>query len=149
MIIHIDISGQIQQKNYDSAVGFKRSDGLTNSIFLKKEIKKELIDKYKGQITNIIEKVHCILIYYCLTEHLEDVIEIKICKDCNPRKIKFFLPYLFKEHSYFNSIKINFREGQESKSKGHKIALRTHRRRKHASRLLSKDDIENKLFLFK
>ncbi len=27
MIIQVDISGQIQQKNFDSALGFKRNDG--------------------------------------------------------------------------------------------------------------------------
>jgi len=92
MIIHIDISGQIVQKNHDSAMGFKRSDGLTNSVFLKKEIKKELLNKYKGQVTNLIEKTHTILVFYCIQNHLGNVKEIKICKDCNPRKIKFFIP---------------------------------------------------------
>lgn len=149
MIIQIDISGQIQQKNYDSSVGFKRNDGLTNSVFLRKETKKEIISKYKGQVTNLIEKVHCILVYYCIKDYLEKVKEIKICKDCNPRKIKYFLLLLFKGNSHFSNIKINFRGGLEPKSNGHKVALRTFRRKRHASLLLSKEDVENKLFLFK
>lgn len=149
MIVQIDISGQIQQKNYDSAIGFKRSDGLTNSVFLRKDIKKEIINKYKGQVTNLIEKVHSILIYYCVKDYLANVKEIKICKDCNPRKIKYFLPFLFREYPKFKDLKVTFRGGLEPKSIGHKIALRTYRRRKHASILLSKRDIESRLFLFK
>lgn len=149
MIIQIDISGQIQQKNYDSAAGFRRSDGLMNSVFLRKETKKEIIKKYKGQVVNLIEKIHCILIYRCIKDYLENVKEIKMCKDCNPRRIKFLLPFLFKDQSNFKNIKINFREGHEPKSNGHRIALKTFRRRKHASILLTKENIENKLFLFK
>ncbi len=67
--IYIDISGQIQQLNMDSALGFRRSDGLGNSIYFKNELKKEIIKKYKGQVTNLIEKMHCILIYYVRNEN--------------------------------------------------------------------------------
>lgn len=149
MIIQVDISGQIQQKNYDSAVGFRRSDGLIYSVFLKKEIKREILLKYKGQVISLIEKIHCILVYYCLRDYLEGVKEIKICKDCSTRKIKFLLLYLFKEDINFNKIKISFREGQDPKSNGHRVALRAFRRKKHASLWLNKEEIESKLFLFK
>lgn len=149
MITHIDVSGQVQQKNYDSAIGFARSDGITNSVFLKKEVKREIIGEYKGQITSVIEKVHCILIYYCIRDHLENVREIKICKDCNPRKIRFFLPFLFRDDPHFKGIKIAFRRKREPKSGAHTIALRTHREKKYASHLLDKKDLKSKLFLFK
>lgn len=149
MIIQVDISGQIQQKNHHSALGFKRSDGFTNSIFLKSELKKEIINKYKGQVTNLVEKLHCILIFYCIKDHLEGLKEIRICKDCNPRRIKHLLPFLFRENPTFNNIEVNFREKHEPKSDGHRIALKTHRRRKYASILLNQEDIESKLFLFK
>lgn len=92
MIIQIDISGQIQQKNYDSALGFKRSDGKTGSVFLRKQLKQKLTDKYKGQIINFVEKLHCIMIYYAIKDHLGGVKEIKICRDVKIRTVAYLLP---------------------------------------------------------
>lgn len=63
MRLEIDISGQIQQHNLDSALGFWREDGVEKAVYLKSEIKKEIVRKYKEQVTNLIEKLHCILIY--------------------------------------------------------------------------------------
>ena len=37
MKIEIDISGQIQQKNYDSALGFCRDNGIEKAVYLKSE----------------------------------------------------------------------------------------------------------------
>ena len=41
--IEIDISGQIQQLNYDSALGFKRDNGIEKSVYLRSKIKKGII----------------------------------------------------------------------------------------------------------
>ncbi len=90
-----------------------------------------------------------ILIYYFIKDELEDINKIKICKDVDFRTLKNLLPFLFKEYNYLNSIKIEVRKGDEPKSRAHKFALRTFRRRKHASQLINKDMIENKLFEFK
>lgn len=147
--IEIDISGQIQQLNYDSALGFRRDNGIEKSVFLRSKDKKEIIKKYKGQVTNLIEKLHCILIYFCIKDKLEAVNEIKICKDINFRVLKNLLPLLFKEHNYLKDIKITFREGSEPDSKAHRIALRTFRRRKYASKIIDKEMIESMLFKFK
>jgi len=146
--IEVYISGQIHQIYYDSALGFKRSDGFEKSVFLKSKDKRDIIRKYKGQVTNLIEKLHCILIYYCIKDELKDIEEIKICKDANFRKIKNLLPLLFKDNS-LNSINLIGRKGDEPKSAGHKIALRTFRRRKYARLIITKEMIENVLFEFK
>jgi len=149
MYIEIDISGQVQQLNYDSALGFWRANGIEKAVYLRSQIKKDIIKKYKGQVTNLIEKLHCILIYYCLKDYLDDVNEIKICKDINARRLKNLLPLLFKNHDYLKNIKMTIRKGGEPDSKAHRIALKTFRRRKFANLLMTKEMIENVLFEFK
>ena len=149
MKMQIDISGQVQQRNYDSALAFKRSDGIEKTVFLRAKTKKALLSKYKGQIINPIEKIHCILIYYCIKDYLKGVEEIKICKDVNFRRTKRLIPNLFKEHKNFPSIKIISRSGGEPKSNGHKPALKAFRKRKYANLIISKEMIEKKLLEFK
>ena len=113
---------------------------------MESKTKKEIVKKYKGQVTNLIEKLHCILIYFCIKEHLENVEEIKICKDANFRRIKNLLPLVLKKTK---EITITQRGGKEDKSAGHKIALKTFRKKKYASLILNKEMIENVLFEFK
>lgn len=147
--IEIDISGQIQQINHNSALGFYRDNGIERSVYLNSKVKKEIIKKYKGQVTNLIEKLHCILIYYCIKDFLDDVEEILICKDVSFRRVKNLLPLLFKEKNYLNRIKISQRKGEDAKSLGHKIALRTFRRKRYACLIIKKEMIENVLFEFR
>ena len=148
MIIHIDISGQIQQLNYNSALGFKRSDGLTKSVFLPSKTKKEIIKKYKGQVVRLIEKLHCILIYYCIKDHLEGVKEIRICKDVNYRRLRDLIPLLFKDHNYLRGVIIKPRV-EKRKSNGHLPAIRAFRKRKRSDKIITKGMVEKILFEFK
>src|SRR3989344_7483837 len=124
MKIEIDISGQIQQLNYDSALGFRRENGIEKSVYLRSKTKKEIVKKYKGQVTNLIEKLHCIMIYYCIKDFIIKINEIKICQDVNFRRVKNLLPLLFKERNYLQNIEITQRKGKEPKSAGHRVALR-------------------------
>jgi hypothetical protein len=145
----IDISGQIQQLNFDSALGFKRSDGLEKSVFLRKEVKKEAIKKYRGQIINLVEKLHCILVYYCIKDHLDNVDEIFICRDVCFRRIKNLLPLLFKDKNYLRNIKITQIASQNYRSLGHNTALKAFRKKRYASLIITKEMLENVLFEFK
>ena len=147
--IEVDISGQIQQINYDSALGFWRNNGIEKSVYLDSKVKKEILKKYKGQITSLIEKLHCIMIYFCVKDFLDDVKEIKICQDVNFRRVKNLLPLLFKERNYLQNIEITQRKGKEPKSAGHRVALRTFRRKKYANLIIKKEMIENVLLEFK
>ncbi|MBI2044669.1 hypothetical protein HYT23_01285 [Candidatus Pacearchaeota archaeon] len=149
MKIEIDISGQIQQLNYDSALGFRRENGIEKSVYLRSETKKEIIKKYKGQVTNLIEKLHCIMIYYCIIDFITEISEIKICQDVSFRRIKNSLPLLFKEHNYLMGIRIIPRKGREAKSAAHNVALRTFRRRKYAGLIITKEMVEDVLLKFK
>ena len=149
MKIEIDISGQIQQPNLDSALGFKRSDNLEGSVFLKCETKKEILKRYKGQVTHLIEKLHCILIYYCIKNYLEGVNELIICRDVNFRRVKNLLPLLFKENNYLQGIEIKQRESKGEKSEGHKIAIKTFRDKKVAEVIIKKEMIEHEILEFK
>jgi len=149
MRIEIDISGQIQQINYNSALGFRRENGFKRSVYLRSKTKKEIIKKYKEQVTNLIEKLHCIMIYYCVKDIIGEINEIKICKDTSFRRIKNLLPLLFKEKNYLEGIKITQRKGREPKSAGHNIALKTFRRRKYTDLIIDQEMVENVLFEFK
>jgi len=149
MRIEIDISGQIQQKNYDSALGFRRENGIVKSVYLRSSTKKEILKKYKNQVTNLIEKLHCIMIYLCIKDNLKDAKEIKICSDVNYRKLRKLLPFLFKDFNFLKDIKIKPRKGNEPKSAAHRFALRTFRRRKYASLIITKEVVEKHLFEFK
>jgi len=149
MRLEIDISGQIQQLNLDSALGFKREDGFNRSVFLNNKTKKEIIKKYRGQITNLIEKLHCILIYYCVKDFLIGINEMIICRDVNFRRVKNLLPLLFKKDDYFRNIKISQRDSKGAKSSGHNIAIKTFRKKKYADLIIKKEMIEDVLFKFK
>lgn len=149
MIIQIDISGQIQQKNYDSALGFKRSDGKSGSVFLRKQLKQKLTHKYKGQVINFVEKLHCIMIYYAIKNHLAGVKDIKICRDVNKRNVAYLLPKLFKDYEEFSKIKLSFLGGKNGKSNGHNPALKTFRHRKYADKILKLEMVEKLLLKFK
>lgn len=147
MLLSIDISGQITQLNYDSVIGCKKSNGIWRTVYLRSKVKKNLLRKYKGQVTRLPEKVHCILIYYCIKDLLENVEEIKICKDINYRVLKQFLPLLFKDR--LSNINLNIRKGSEPQTNGHRPALRAFRRKKYASEFISESMIERMLFKFK
>jgi len=149
MKIEIDISGQIQQLNYDSALGFRRENGIEKSVYLRSKDKKEIIKKYKEQVTDLIEKIHCIMIYYCIKDFLDDVSEIKICRDVNFRRVNRLLPFLFKNRDFLKGIKVIPRKGSEGQSLGHSIALRTFRKKRFAESVIKKEMIEELLFEFK
>ncbi len=149
MKIHIDLSGQVSQKNYDSSLGCKRIDGVIKSVFLRKTTKKAIIKKYKGQVVNLVEKIHCILIYYCIRDILDDVDELIICRDGNFRRIARLLPLLFSEHKDFFKIKISQRRTGDKKSDGHYPALKTFRKKRYADKMISREMVEEKLFEFK
>jgi len=149
MKLEIDISGQVQQLNFDSALGFRRSDGFTRSVYLRRAVKKDIIKKYKGQITNLIEKIHCILIYYCIKDFLDNIDEIIICRDVDFRRIKNLLPLLFKEYNYLSKINIKQRSSDGQKSSAHNIAIKTFRKKKYADLIINKEMLENVLLEFK
>ncbi len=147
MRIYIDISGQIQQKNLNSALGCKREDGIERSVFMKSKIKKRILLKYKGQVTNLIEKLHCILIFYCIKDFLENIDEIIICRDVNFRRLKRLLQLLFDDK--LENIKISQRQSNGTKSKAHRTALKTKRNKKHANLNITRRMVEDILFEFK
>jgi len=140
MKVHIDISGQIQQKNLNSALGCKWDDGRERSVFLKSKLKKEVLKKYSDQ-KNILEKVHCILIYYCIKDFLDGVDKIIICKDINFRRLKKFLLMLLVDR--LEGIKIVQRKSNSEKSPAHNVALKTKRHKKHAQLNITRRMLED------
>ena len=149
MRIEIDISGQVQQKNYDSALGFRRENGIIGSVFLRKETKRKINQKYKGQVIHLVEKIHCILVYYCIKDYLKGVKEIRICRDVDKRVATNLLPKLFKNNKDFSKVKIKFISGKNGKSNGHSPALKTLRHQKYANKIITYKGVEDVLFKFK
>jgi len=147
MKLHVDISGQVQQKNLNSALGCKRDDGEERSVFLKSKLKKEVLLKYKGQVTNLIEKIHCILIYYCMKDFLDGIDKVVICKDVNFRRLKKLLLMLFGDR--LKGVKITQRKSNSDKSLAHRVALKTKRHKRHAQLNITRGMIEDILFKFK
>jgi hypothetical protein len=147
MKLHIDISGQIHQKNLNSALGVNREDGEWRSVFVKSKVKKEILREYKGQIVSLIEKIHCILIYYSIKDFLGRVDELIICRDINFRRLKRLLPLLFENN--LENIRINQRESNGKKSLGHNIASGTKKHKRKATVTLNLEMIEDVLFNFK
>jgi hypothetical protein len=145
MRIEIDISGQIQQKSLPSSLGLRRSDGLQKAVLLRETTKRSLLSKYKGKVTNLVEKIHCIMIYYCIKDSLDGVSEIHICNDADFRTIKRLLPHLFDGHNCFKGINVTVRKRSEPGSQGHWPALKAHRRRKNAELIIKESMIEEKL----
>lgn len=147
MRLHVDISGQVQQKNLNSALGCKRDDGKDRSVFIKSKVKKEILLKYKGQVTNLVEKIHCILIFYCIRDFLDDVGEVVVCRDVNFRRLKRLLPLLF--GNKLKNVKIKQRQSNTGKSKAHRVALKTRRNKRHAKLNVTRRMVEDILFEFK
>lgn len=149
MIIHIDISGQILQKNKDSSLGFKRTDGKTNCVKIKSRTKKAVLAKYKGQINQLPEKLHCILIYYCIRDYLKNVEKLVICRDENFQRVAHLLPFLFKNHQKFKKIKLKQKPLDYGKSNGHYPALKGFRKNKYVDKFITREMIEKKILEFK
>lgn len=149
MDINVDISGQIVQKNLDSSLGCKRSDGLERAVFLTSKTKKEILGKYKGQVTSLIEKVHCILIYYCIKDILDGVDRVIVCNDVEFRKVADLLPKLFSDDLNFKRIELVRLDRSVKRSNGHYPAVKAYRDRGRASKIIKEKMIEDLLFKFK
>jgi len=128
-------------------LGCKRGDGVWRTAYLRVQTKRALLRKYKGQVTRLPEKLHCILIYYCIKDLLSGVTEIKICKDINYRVLRQLLPLLFGDK--LASVKLIERKGLEPQIDAHRSALRAFRRKKYATVFVNKDMVESLLFKFK
>jgi hypothetical protein len=151
MHISVDISGQITQKNMDSCLGCRRSDGVERAVFLKSRTKKEVLKKYTDlQVVSIVEKMYCILVYYCIKDILDGVDKIVVCRDVEFRKVAYLLPLLFSADSDFKRIKITPLDRSKAKrSNGHYPALKAFRRRREADMIIKKKMIEDLLAEFK
>ncbi len=127
----------------------RRSDGLQKAVLLREATKKSFLSNHRGKVTNLVEKIHCIMVYYCVKDSLQGVSEIHICNDADFRTIKRLLPRLFDGYGYFKDINITARKRSEPSSQGHWPALKAHRKRKNATLLIKESMIEEKLLEFR
>lgn len=142
--IEIDISGRIDQKSYDSVVVMlNKNRNFENSIILDSKLKKEILNKNKN-IKDINVKLHCILIYYCIKDYIDKILNIQICPDCSPKKIDQYLKFYFKEYKDFEKIRKRIK-GVKHSSLCHKKAIRIFRGKEKPNLKISKEMILNLL----
>jgi len=138
--VEIDISGRIDQKSYDSVIVMLAEDeSLENSVFLKSELKRKVLNRNKD-IKDVVEKVHCIMIYYCAKDYLNEISEMKICPDCSSIKINHYLKFYFKGLKRFDKIKKRVKEISHA-SPCHKKALRIFRGKEKPKIIINKEMI--------
>ena len=140
--VEVDFSGRVDQKSYDSVVVMLSKDReLENSAILTSKLKREILNQNK-EIKDIIGKVHCILIYFCVKDFTDKISKMKICPDCSPKKIDQYLKAYFKEDKEFKKIKRKTK-GIKHSSSCHKKALRIFRGKEKPRLKLTKEKILN------
>ncbi|MAG02984.1 hypothetical protein CMI42_06610 [Candidatus Pacearchaeota archaeon] len=140
MKIEVDISGNMKFVYRNSVMAFSTKDGkIKNTVLLNKKLKRWIIIKYKSRIKNIKEQLHCIMIFYCIKDHIDKISEMKICPDISPYKMNQYLR-LYLPEDYFHKIRKRI-VPVTHESLAHKIAYRTYKRREKPSLILTKDMI--------
>ncbi len=142
MSMHIDISGQVTQTDKPSSLAFVKDDGSRNVVYVDAETKRRILKRHSGKVENLPEKLHCIMIYFCIKDYLKDVDELVICRDINPRRINKILLSLFKEHGGFPKIII--RGHDQPDSDAHFAALSGYRKKSSADLIIT-DKMINKM----
>jgi len=138
--VEVDVSGRIDQKSYDSVMVMLAEDGsLENSVFLSSKLKRKILNENKD-INDIIVKVHCILIYYCVKDFVGEILGMKICPDCSPKKIDQYLNFYFREVQDFDEVKKRIK-GITHSSLCHKKALRIFRGKEKPRLIIDKEMI--------
>jgi len=141
MHLEIDISGNMKFLYKDSVMAFATKDGkIYNTIFLDKELKRKIFIKYRSRIKNIKEQMHCVMIYYCIKDYINEISEMKICPDVSPNKLHHYLRLLFSSNGLFLKIKKTIKPVKHN-SFAHKIAYKTYKRKIKPNIIITKEMI--------
>ena len=78
MRIEVDQSGKIEQLNFDTYIAFSNHEEYC--IKFSRKIKKEVIYEYKPKVSQIIQRLFAICIFYCLENYVkkEELITIDL-----------------------------------------------------------------------
>ena len=100
MIVQIDISANLKQKQLDSYLGVASIDGVyRRSILLSTSVKKQIKNFSKRRA-----EIHAVLIYLLINAHIEKYSAIQICQDTSKNKLHNNLQILFNENEHFSRL---------------------------------------------
>ena len=140
MKIEVDISGNMKFLYKDSVMAFATEDGkFNNTVYLDKRLKRKVFTKYGSRIKNVKEQLHCIMIYYCIRDYIDQIVEMKICPDISPFKMNQYLRIYLPKDSFVKIKKKITPVGHDCTV--HKIAYRTYKRKIKPKLTLTKEMI--------
>ena len=141
MHIEVDQSGKIEQLNKDTYIAFSNHEQYC--VKLPKKIKQEIVYEYKAKISQIIQRVFAICIFYCLENHIrkKELITIDSEYPGWEADIKTYLiPLLRLRDKNFDKSIIHFSAiGKESRS--HKVAKSAFVGKSKPNKILSREDV--------
>jgi len=142
MHIEIDQSGKIEQLNKDTCIAFSNKNQY--SILIPKELKQEVYKLYKGKIKELMYRLFCIGVYYCLRDYIKEKELITICCEYIGKEnlIKsFLLNYLRKDYPEIDPKIIRFGKIGK-KSNAHAVAIDVYRNNRKPNKILSLNQLE-------
>ena len=116
-------------------------------MLLPKKIKQELFQDFKSKFRQLRFRIFAICLYYCLEGYLKnkEIIIIDVEYDGKDAEIKtYLLPLIKKKYENFDKNVIRFSH-LGKKSKVHEIAILTNRDVLRPNRILTKQNITEKL----
>lgn len=141
MRIEIDQSGKIEQLNKDTYIAFSNHEEYC--VKFPKKIKGEIVYEYKTKVSQIIQRLFAICIFYCLENYVskKELITIDLEYPGWEADIKTYLiPLLRLKDKGFDKNKIDF-SSIEKKSRAHKVAKSAFIGKSKPNRILSKDEV--------
>ena len=145
MHIEVDQSGKIEDLRQNTIIAFSNSEQF--SVLLPKKTKQELFQEFRGKFRQLRFRIFAICLYYCLEAYIKNksLINIDVEYDGRDAEIKTYLiPLIRKKYGNFDKNIIRFsRIGK--KSKAHEIAILTNRKILRPNRILTKQNIIEKL----
>ncbi|MFH1182404.1 MAG: hypothetical protein V1702_05580 [Candidatus Woesearchaeota archaeon] len=103
VLAQIDISGRINEWDKHTFLGYA-TESKNHIVYIDIKTKKDLRLKY-GKITDFVEKFHCLMIYYCIRDHLDNFDSLQICRDCGSAKITKYLNDYFWGSTKYSRLK--------------------------------------------
>lgn len=142
MRIEIDQSGKIEDY-LDTVVAFRNKEQYT--VLLQREIKTQILNKYRNKYKDIRYRLLAILIYHCIKNYLDKVQLIIIDDEYEKRGIdikKHLLRLIWKDYPNFDKKLIKFsRIGKMSNA--HRLAYQTFIGKLAPNKILTKKEVED------
>lgn len=142
MRIEVDMSGKIEQTDMDTVVAFR--NGEQYSVLLRKNIKAEILTKYRNKYKDVHYRLFAILIYYCIKNYLNRIQQIVIDIEYEGREEDIkrnLLRIIWKSCPNFDKKLIKFsRIGKGSNA--HRVSYQTFIGKLAPNKIITKKEVE-------